>query len=145
MPLGAEQHAVPLERLCCFPGICSKECGVCQNRERVFALSIRKDIDNNQFEFPKPFDTGIRLKDILLKGVDSKYYITNNRAKALIKDLVINGKITPDDACTPCDLTINKPDTIEYANCLTAREDRGIANVRKIGTGVAVIDNMLME
>ena len=22
MPLGAEQHAVPLERLCCFPGIC---------------------------------------------------------------------------------------------------------------------------
>jgi len=123
----------------------SKECGVCQNRERVFALSIRKDIDNNQFEFPKPFDTGIRLKDILLKGVDSKYYITNDRAKALIKDLVINGKITPDDACTPCDLTINKPDTIEYANCLTAREDRGIANVRRLGTGIAVVENTVSD
>lgn len=119
-----------------------KECGVCQNRERVFALSIRKDIDNGKFEFPKPFDTGIRLKDILLNPAPEKYYITNDRAKALIKDLVMNGKIVdnketvtenPTDRQTdrqvPIDLTIADPRAIEYANCLTAREDRGIAVV----------------
>lgn len=53
-----------------------KDCGVPQNRERVFAISIRKDIDNGKFEFPKPFDKGIRLKDILEDEVDEKYYIS---------------------------------------------------------------------
>lgn len=54
----------------------SKFCGVPQNRDRVFSLSIRKDIDNGKFEFPKPFDSGIRLKDVLLKNVDEKYYLS---------------------------------------------------------------------
>lgn len=34
----------------------AKNCGVPQNRERVFALSIRKDVDANSFTFAKPFD-----------------------------------------------------------------------------------------
>ena len=74
-----------------------KECGVPQNRERVFALSIRKDVDSSKFEFPKPFDNGLRLKDMLMKNVDEKYYITNDRAKKLIEDLVLNGKVVPSE------------------------------------------------
>lgn len=54
-----------------------KDCGVPQNRERVFVISIRKDIDNKTFTFPKPFDTGIRLKDILEEKVDEKYYLSD--------------------------------------------------------------------
>lgn len=55
----------------------AKDCGVPQNRERVFVISIRKDIDNGTYDFPKPFDTGIRLKDILDKEVDEKYYLSD--------------------------------------------------------------------
>ena len=53
----------------------SKGFGVPQNRERVFIVSIRKDIDNGLFEFPKPFQLDKRLKDILEEVVDEKYYL----------------------------------------------------------------------
>ena len=54
----------------------AKDHGVPQNRKRVFALHIRKDIDNGKFTFPKPYDNGIRLRDILDKNVDEKYYLS---------------------------------------------------------------------
>ena len=58
-------------------------------------ISIDKTIDNGEFKFPQPFDNGLRLKDVLIKNVDEKYYITNDRAKKLIEDLVMSGKIVP--------------------------------------------------
>jgi DNA (cytosine-5)-methyltransferase 1 len=54
----------------------AKNFNVPQSRERVFVVSIRKDIDNGKFEFPKGRDSGIRLKDILEANVDSKYYLS---------------------------------------------------------------------
>lgn len=62
----------------------AKDCGVPQNRERVFVISIRKDIDNGTYDFPKPFDTGIRLKDVLDKEVDEKYYLNNETISRFI-------------------------------------------------------------
>ena len=70
-----------------------KECGIPQNRKRVFGLSIRKDIDTGTFTFPKPFDNGKRLKDILEEEVDEKYYIENDRSRKLIDDLIANGSL----------------------------------------------------
>lgn len=61
-----------------------KECGVLQNRERVFCIGIRKDIDTGKFEFPKPFDSGIRLKDVLEDDVDEKYYLNDDTTKRFI-------------------------------------------------------------
>lgn len=52
----------------------AKNFGVPQNRERVFCLSIRKDIDKG-FNFPKEFPLTIRLKDLLDDEVDSKYFL----------------------------------------------------------------------
>lgn len=54
----------------------AKDYGVPQNRERVFIISIRKDLDNGQFKFPIGFDNGIRLKDLLEDEVDERYYIS---------------------------------------------------------------------
>ena len=54
----------------------AKDYGIPQNRERVFAISIRKDIDSGNFEFPTPFDNGLRLKDILENSVNEKYYLS---------------------------------------------------------------------
>ena len=71
-----------------------KDCGVPQNRKRVFAIYWLPDrVDLSNFTFPLPYDTGIRLKDVLQKDVDEKYYITNERAQELIRDLVVNGKV----------------------------------------------------
>lgn len=68
----------------------AKDFGVPQNRERIFVISIRNDIEND-FEFPVGKDTGIRLKDILEPVVDEKYYVSNDKAQRLIEN--IQGKI----------------------------------------------------
>lgn len=54
----------------------AKDYGIPQNRERVFIVSIRKDIDDNSFVFPQPFELKTRLKDLLEDEVDSKYYLS---------------------------------------------------------------------
>lgn len=63
----------------------AKDYGVPQNRERVFAISIRKDIDDGKFEFPQSFDNGVRLKDVLEDHVDEKYYLTDTMIRGFIK------------------------------------------------------------
>ena len=62
----------------------AKNYGIPQNRERVYLIFIKKDLDNGKFKFPEPFDNGIRLKDILEDVVDQKYYVDNNRVEELI-------------------------------------------------------------
>lgn len=65
----------------------AKDYGIPQNRERVFVISIRKDIDDGSFKFPEPFDCGLRLKDLLENEVDEKYYINNDRVEKLLVEL----------------------------------------------------------
>ena len=55
----------------------AKDYGIPQNRERVFIISIRKDIDKG-FEFPEPVPLELRLKDMLEDEVDEKYYLSDN-------------------------------------------------------------------
>lgn len=71
----------------------AKNCGIPQNRERVFAICIRKDIDTGKMSFPRPFDNGLHLKDMLDDKVDEKYYINNDKADKLINELVDNGTL----------------------------------------------------
>lgn len=53
----------------------AKDYGIPQNRERVFIVSIRKDIDTGLFQFPEGFPLELRLKDVLEDEVDEKYYL----------------------------------------------------------------------
>ena len=67
----------------------AKDTGVPQNRERVFCISIRKDIDTGKFEFPKQFDLGIRLKDVLEEddSILEKYFLSDEiQARLKITD-----------------------------------------------------------
>lgn len=53
----------------------AKDYGGVQGRERIFIVSIRKDIDDGKFEFPKPFESNYTLADILEDEVDDKYTV----------------------------------------------------------------------
>lgn len=64
----------------------AKNYGIPQNRERVFIISIRKDLDNGQFKFPEPFDNGIRLKDILEDEVDEKFYLSDDKVQKFLNN-----------------------------------------------------------
>lgn len=69
----------------------AKNYGIPQNRERVYLIFIKKDLDNGKFKFPEPFDNGLRLKDLLEDEVDEKFYISDEKTKKFIKNLNING------------------------------------------------------
>lgn len=53
----------------------AKDYGIPQNRERVFIISIRKDIDKG-FTFPQPIPLELRLNDILEDQVDESFYLS---------------------------------------------------------------------
>lgn len=127
-----------------------KNCGVPQNRERVFVVSIRKDIDNGKYTFPKPFDNGVRLKDVLEDTVDEKYYLSEDvqkrfkfTDKTFTKNVVgTTASLTASNYKQPkqilCGIDKSTKETkeIEFANCITAREDRGVSNRKAEGTAV---------
>lgn len=58
----------------------AKDYGVPQNRERIFIVSIRKDIDNGEFVFPNKEPLQLRLKDLLQQEVEEKYYLKESKA-----------------------------------------------------------------
>ncbi len=76
----------------------AKNYGVPQNRERVFIVSIRKDIDHGLFQFPKPFPLDKRLKDILEDDVDEKYYLSDEVANDLFTKTSIMSKVVVREA-----------------------------------------------
>lgn len=53
----------------------AKDYGIPQNRERVFTISIRNDIDK-KFIFPPKQELKLKLKDMLEDEVDEKYYLS---------------------------------------------------------------------
>lgn len=50
----------------------------------MFIVSIRKDIDPGSFEFPKPFELKLRLKDMLEDEVDEKYFLSDKMIEYII-------------------------------------------------------------
>lgn len=63
----------------------AKDYCIPQNRERVFIVSIRKDVDNYAFRFPSPFPLMYKLKDFLEDEVDEKFYLSEKCIKGFIR------------------------------------------------------------
>jgi DNA (cytosine-5)-methyltransferase 1 len=64
----------------------SKNFGIPQNRNRTFMVSV---LGNYTYEFPQEFPLELRLKDMLEKEVDEKYYLSDKGINS-----VINGDIS---------------------------------------------------
>jgi len=63
----------------------AKDYGIPQNRERVYTISIRRDIDGYNFIFPKKEELKLRLKDMLEDEVDEKYYLSDTMINGFLK------------------------------------------------------------
>ena len=66
----------------------AKNYGVAQNRKRCFMFSF---LGEYNYHFPQPIPLKKKLKDYLEDNVDEKYYINNEKAGKLIKQLIDNG------------------------------------------------------
>ena len=63
----------------------AKDYGIPQNRERVFTISIRNDIDK-KFVFPPKEELKLKLKDMLEDEVDEKYFLSDKMINFFIKN-----------------------------------------------------------
>lgn len=109
----------------------SKYYGIPQNRERIFAVSIRKDIDDGKFKFPEQIPLTTRLKDILEKNVDEKYYLSSDKVESILANFIArqneaSGINLKDQATTFDGLT-------DVAHTLMARDYKGFGNQSMTG------------
>lgn len=64
----------------------SKDFGVPQNRERIYIVCFKNDIDSSSFHFPKGDNSNTCIKDIMDKApVPSKYYLSDTYMNTLIR------------------------------------------------------------
>jgi len=64
----------------------AKDFGVPQNRERIFIVGFRKDLNVDQFKYPKPSNSDSTLQDIIeAEEVSVKYYLSTVYLETLIK------------------------------------------------------------
>lgn len=115
----------------------AKNYGVAQNRERCFMFSF---LGEYNYHFPQPIPLKKKLKDYLEDNVDEKYYINNEKADKLIRQLIDNGGTQQIKVCesqivavrgrnpdNPSDRTVGSPteqrlevNTQGMSNCLTS-------------------------
>jgi DNA (cytosine-5)-methyltransferase 1 len=68
----------------------AKDYGIPQNRERIFVVSICKDIDKKGYVFPNPVPLELRLRDVLEENVPEKYYLSADKVAKLLKSVDVN-------------------------------------------------------
>lgn len=96
----------------------AKDFGIPQNRERVFIVSIRNDIEQD-FAFPAGEPLKMRLKDMLESEVDAKFYLSKAQIKCRLesnynvrKTSIINSDLSP----TICARDYKEPKCVQISN-----------------------------
>jgi DNA (cytosine-5)-methyltransferase 1 len=121
----------------------SKDFGIPQNRERAFMVSI---LGSSLYHFPQKQPLKLRLKDMLEKEVDEKYYISEKLFNYFTDDKNRNGfvrgdRFHPRDENSEYAFTITTnpsgratdnfiDETKEFANYLTWKDSKGRLNTQ---------------
>lgn len=64
----------------------AKDFGLPQNRERIYIVAFRKDLNIKEFNYPRPFSRNVAFKDVKEKSiVNGKYYLSTQYLETLIK------------------------------------------------------------
>lgn len=136
----------------------AKNYAVAQNRNRCFMFSF---LGNYSYNFPNPIPLKKELKDYLEDNVDEKYYINNEKADKLIKqmeqsisrskeklqtvskqDMTQESQIcgrTETVLLKAVDLSINNPKEKIIANCILShisKDGNAIGKYASLNTGV---------
>lgn len=109
----------------------AKDYGIPQNRERVYTISIRKDIDKGKFKFPKKEPLKLRLKDVLEDEVDEKYYLNDKQLLAIKNSTYMAAKrrIQEKDWCdTLCARDFKDPKCIQVGNL----DIKGFESIKRV-------------
>ena len=119
----------------------SKNYGIPQNRERVFIVSIRKDLDDGNFKFGEPFPLEFRLKDLLEEKVDEKYYLSEKAISYVCSTGTKNFKYEPE-----IDLEVGRPLSATMHKTHRASQDNFISDsyIDK-DVKVSIIDGKLVR
>lgn len=88
----------------------AKDYGVPQNRERIFMVSVLDE--SARYEFPDPMPLTIRLKDVLEKEVEERYYLSEKALEGMQR------RHNGDGFCY-------ESDSREYSKCITTEEGDG--------------------
>ena len=82
----------------------AKDYGIPQNRERVFTVSIRKDL-NKHYVFPLEKPLTLRLKDMLDTEVDERYYLSDKALNGVLNtqftQSTLEARTENKDGCIP--------------------------------------------
>lgn len=73
----------------------AKDFGIPQNRERLYLVIIRKELDNGKFNLPDGFESDITMYDILEdeENVPDKYYVDSAKEKKALQEMIDSGKL----------------------------------------------------
>lgn len=102
----------------------SKDYDIPQNRERIFVISIRKDIDNRKFSFPNSHKLHLKLKDLLEDNVDEKYYLRDEQIERMLNTTYESSKychrVTNENGIinTLCARDYKDPKCVEISNLI---------------------------
>ncbi|MBR0580850.1 MULTISPECIES: DNA cytosine methyltransferase [Bacillus] len=81
-----------------FQVLNSKNYGIPQNRERLFVVGFRKDIElKEEFSFPTPIPLEKKMQDFLLDSVSGKYYLNKKGVEFVTKEKNIMKRFTQID------------------------------------------------
>ncbi len=100
----------------------SKDYGIPQNRERVFIISIRDDIDHG-FHFPAKYELKLRLRDLLEETVDEKYFLSDKALEYILSTGTKNFYYKPE-----IDLEIARPLTSTMHKSHRASQDNYVSD-----------------
>lgn len=83
--------------------------GLPQNRERIYMIAVRKDIELEEFHFPEPTFEKVKLRDVILLDEDTEQYIINRDDMVIDESKIPTPSLLNDYPLKPIRVgTINK-------------------------------------